>query len=101
MTAQPAKSFALRLGIIIDSFVQPRWVRKAVENVTASGVATFELVVKVPPAANTRESLLYRLYNRMDRRMFPVPTDALEPVSIEDLVGAVPGLGPDVLCEPS
>lgn len=95
MTAQPAKSFALRLGIIIDSFVQPRWVRKAVENVTASGVATFELVVKVPPAANTRESLLYRLYNRMDRRMFPVPTDALEPVSIEDLVGAVPGVGPD------
>src|SRR5215213_125209 len=94
MTAQVAKSRPLKVGIIVESFVQPRWVRKSIEKVLAADVSTFELVVKVP-AENTGESLLYKLYNRMDRRMFPTITDALEPVSIEDVVGSLPTLGPD------
>lgn len=72
--------------------MQPRWVRKSLEDVLVAGVSTFELVVKVPPEKNVRESLLYKLYNRMDRRMFTVTPQALEPGSIEDLIGSVPTL---------
>src|ERR1044071_8896404 len=94
MTVQVAKPL-LRVGIIIDSFVQPRWVRKSLENVLAAGVSTFELVVKVPAEENIEESLLYTLYNRMDRRVFVAKRDAMEPVSIEDLVGSLPSLQAD------
>src|SRR5215203_2578238 len=89
MTAQVAKSY-LRVGLIIDSFVQPRWMRKALEKVVATGVSTFELVLKVPAEKTTEESLLYKLYNRMDRSVFAATPDALELVSIEDLVGSLP-----------
>jgi hypothetical protein len=95
MTARVATSSPLKVGIIIDSFVQPRWVRKALENVLAAGVATFELVVKVSAEKSSGESLLYKLYRLMDRRMYAAAIDALEPVSIEDLVGALPSAGPD------
>ncbi|HSD47782.1 MAG TPA: hypothetical protein VLB87_14235 [Pyrinomonadaceae bacterium] len=52
------------------------------EKIVASGVATLELVIKVAPQKNDG-SLLYKLYNRIDRRLFRA--DALEPVSVEDL----------------
>jgi hypothetical protein len=77
------RSAILRLGIIIDSFVQPRWVRRSLEKVLASGVAQIDLVVKVEPQ-NGRSGLLYNLYNRLDRSLFEA--DALEPVSVEDLL---------------
>src|SRR5215213_5594067 len=94
MTAQIAKSY-LRVGLIIDSVMQPRWVRKALEKVVAAGVSTFELVLKVPAEKTTEGSLLYKFYNRMDRSVFAATPDALEMVSIEDLVGSFPGLQSD------
>ena len=97
MTAHVAKSSPLRLGIIIDSFMQPRWVRKALENVLAAEVSTFELVVKVATEKHNGESLLHKLYNFMDRSMWAVSPDALELVSIEDLFGSLPSLGADEL----
>lgn len=80
MVDQPAP---LRIGIIIDSLVQPRWVRRALEKVLASGVARIELVVKVD-RRDDKSSLLYKLYNRVDRSLFQA--DALELVSVEDLL---------------
>jgi len=94
MTVPVAKPL-LRVGIIVDSFVQPRWVRQSLENVIAAGVSTFELVVKAPAEKHLAESLLYKLYNRMDRSVFVAERDALEPVSIEDLVGPLPSLESD------
>lgn len=92
MRAPIAKSPLLRVGIIIDSFEQPRWVRKALENVVAAEVATFDLVVKADSEKDNGESFLYKLYNGMDRRMWPTSPDALELVSIKDLVGSLPSL---------
>ena len=97
MTAHVAKSSLLRVGIIIDSFVQPRWVRKALENVVAAEVSTFELVVKVATEKDNGQSLLHKLYNGMDRSMWPSSPDALELVSIKDLVDSLPSLTPDEL----
>ena len=97
MTAHVAKSSLLRVGIVIDSFVQPRWVRKALENVVAAEVSTFELVVKVASEKDNGQSLLHKLYNGMDRSMWPSSPDALERVSIKDLVGSLPSLPSDEL----
>src|SRR5215204_1083248 len=82
MTVQPAKPTPIKIGIIIESFLQPRWVRKSLEQALATGLCTFSLVVKVKPKKDSG-SLLYKLYDRMDRRLFP--TDAIELVSVEDL----------------
>lgn len=76
----------LRVGIIVDSFVQPRWVRRSLEKVLASGVARIELVVKVE-RRDAKSSLLYKLYNRVDGTLFEA--DALESVSVEDLLKGV------------
>src|SRR4026207_2491192 len=109
MTANAEKPTLLRIGIIIESFPQRRWVRKSLENVLATGLGTFALVVKVEAKRNP-ESFLYKLYNRMDRRRFPptapapahvdqlynrmdrrrFPTTATELVNVEDLFNEVP-----------
>jgi len=82
MTVQPAKPTPIKIGIIIESFLQPRWVRKSLEQALATGLCTFSLVVTVNPKKDSG-SLLYKLYDRMDRRCFPTP--ATELVSVEDL----------------
>jgi len=85
MTVQTEKPTLLRIGIIIESFSQPRWVRKSLENALATNLCTLALVVKVKPRRTSEGSLLYKLYDRMDRRLFP--TAATEFVSVEDLLG--------------
>jgi len=87
MTANSEKPPPFRIGIIIESFSQPRWVRKSLENVLATGLGTFALVAKVE-AKSSGGGLLYKLYNRMDRRLYP--TTATELVNIEDLFSEVP-----------
>jgi hypothetical protein len=87
MTANDEKPTLLRIGIIIESFVQPRWVRKSLENLLATGQGQFALVVKVEAKRNGG-GLLYKLYNRLDRRLYP--TTATELVNIEDLFSEVP-----------
>jgi hypothetical protein len=72
-------------------------VRKALENVVAAEVSTFELVVKVASEKDNGQSLLHKLYNGMDRSMWPSSPDALELVSIKDLVDSLPSLTPDEL----
>jgi hypothetical protein len=75
---------SLRVGLIIDSFVQPRWVRRCLEKILASGVARVEFVVKVEQARDKKQSVLHKFYNYVDSRLFAA--DALELVSIEDLL---------------
>ena len=89
MTANVDQPPLLRIGIVIESFSQPRWVRKSLENLLATGLATFALVVKVEDKVHGG-GLLYKLYNRMDRRLYP--TTATELVNVEDLFSGVPGI---------
>ena len=80
---QPEKPALFRTGVIIESFLQPRWVRKSLENALATKLCKFTLAVKVTPPTKSGGSLLYKLYDRIDRRLFP--TAAMERVSVEDL----------------
>ena len=86
----------IRVGIIINSFAQPSWVRRSLEKVLATHLSTFELVIKVAKE-NAQDSFLYKLYKRVDRSVFAATPDALEVVSIEDLVGSLPSLSADEL----
>lgn len=97
----------MRVGILIDSFVQPQWVYKLIENVQASRVARIALVIKNSPAEagtenksklrrywENRDTLLYSLFLRIDERRTRAAVsnapDAFEPKSIEPLVSACP-----------
>jgi hypothetical protein len=97
MTVQVDRPTALRVGLIIDSFVQPRWVRNSLEDILAADVSEFALLIRVTPEKKTRDSLLYKLYQRMDRSFFRAPATALELVGIDDLVGSCPVLLPSEL----
>jgi hypothetical protein len=86
----------LRIGLVIESHVQPRWVRRSIEKVVASDVAKLELVIRVEDEKVEKSSLLYKLYNRIDHGLFAA--EAQEMVSIEDLLkGAVVRQGFDGL----
>ena len=92
MTEEVNKPTLPRIGLIIDSLFQPRWVRRCLEKILAAKVAEFVVVVKLPPAKQSEAPLLYKLYNRIDRRFFEATPDALEPESIDDLVDDLPSV---------
>ena len=77
-------SAPLRIGLIIDSVVQPRWVRACLEKMLATNIASLELIARANQRQNDKRGLLYKLYNRIDRAFFAA--DALDAVSVEDLL---------------
>jgi hypothetical protein len=91
----------LRVGLLLDSESAPRWVRRVIRDIQASSAADIVLVVRnvaeAPPRPGVarrlwtrRRHLLYRLYTRLDYRLFEVEPDALEEVSVADLLRDVP-----------
>lgn len=90
MTVKVDRRTPLRVGLIIDSFVQPRWVRKSLEDILAADVSVLSLLIRVIPEKKNRDSLLYKFYQRLDRRFFSTSAPALELVGIDDLVRSCP-----------
>ena len=86
MTAQPNQP-PLRLGLVLDSTVQPRWIRRCLEKVLDSDAAKLALIFKVDPTNSDKSSLLLKLYDSIDRTLFPA--DAMEAVNVEDLLAGV------------
>jgi glycosyltransferase involved in cell wall biosynthesis len=93
----------LRIGLLIDSYSQPQWVRRIIDEISSSDIARIELVVKnkrgeeerelaLKRLWNRRKHLLYSAYTKLDNRLTTVNPDAFERVSVEDLLGAVPVL---------
>lgn len=93
----------LRIGLLLDSFSQPQWVRRIIEEISSSSIARVELIVKnkrgeehPEPALkrlwNRRRHLLYSAYTKLDNRLTTVSPDAFQKVSVEDLLAAVPVL---------
>ncbi len=86
----------LRVGLLVNGLVQPRWIQKLVADIRASPVAEIVLVVvnatPVPHRSlaqklwQDRRELLYRLYRKLDEALFRQRPDAFEPVSIADLL---------------
>ena len=86
----------LRIGLLIDSYSQPQWVRRIIDEISSSDIARVELIVKNKRGEEEREAALRRLWNRrrhllysaytkLDNRLTTVSPDAFHKVSVEDL----------------
>ena len=78
----------LRVGVLIDSSVQPRWVRRVLEEIQSSRIAKVVLVVRRAASSQPPRSR-YRwvswLYFRLDEWLFRPAVNAFELVGIDDL----------------
>src|SRR5258705_12637010 len=85
----------LRVGILLDSFMQPRWVRRIMEDVVSSSFSRLVLIVKNNSGElNTqkftqrlwqrRNYLFYWIYTELDNRISSVSSDASELVDVSD-----------------
>jgi len=96
----------LKVGLLIDSFVQPAWVAAMIDDIVSSDVATVSLVVRnaepahAPPPrtlgnrmrqwVRNRHLLLHALYERLDARKFGDVNDPLENIDVTDRLRGVP-----------
>ncbi len=90
----------LRIGLLIDSFVQRKWIYKVVEEIQSSGIAEIAVVIKNEAQSpkqsrlksywRNRKYLLYALYGKIDELRVKVNPDAFEPVDIRALVSDCP-----------
>jgi len=86
----------LRVGLLVDSFIQPRWIEKIIRDIQSSAFAEVCLVIKneseEPPLPRlraywkNRNHLLYAFYSQLDNRLVKPCPDAFEPVDVQELV---------------
>lgn len=87
----------LRIGLLLDSFIQPRWIHKIIEDIQASGIAQVVLIVlncaQIPQKrfrlqryAENRSHLLYAAFRRFDEFTTSANPDAFENMDVEPLV---------------
>ena len=93
----------LRVGLLVDSFVQRKWICKIVEEIQASGIAEIVVVIKnaaQSPAPDSRlknywrnrKYFLYTLYEKIDNRRVKVSPDAFAPTDLKPLIEGIPVL---------
>ena len=91
----------LRVGLLLDSLIQPAWVSSLINSVNASGIAEFALVVlnDSPPRPRRsllrrvfarRPDLLYRVYTWIDERRFRTDPDPFAPIDVAPRLVEVP-----------
>ena len=94
----------LRVGLLVDSLTQPRWVSNIIKDIQSSSIARVVLVVKneapepqSPGRLQTywknRDFLLYALYDRLDSRKPMSEADAFEDVDVREVLADCPVLG--------
>lgn len=105
MTTGPAnQKRPLRVGLLVDSLTQPRWVSNIINEIKASSIADICLVVKNEAPGQeplsrleaywkNRNYLLYALYSRLDGRGAMAETDAFEQVDVAESLTDCPVLG--------
>ena len=71
----------LRVALLVDSLTQPRWAVESFAALAQGDVAEVVAIVTCP-GAREEESLLWRAWERMDRRAFGFHPDPLEPLDV-------------------
>jgi hypothetical protein len=99
----------LRVGLLLDSLLQPRWVAEMLAQVSALPFVELSVVVlnegnpagiaprtrKLPSFRGVfanRRHLLFALYSKLDSRLYRPEPDPFEPVDLTDQLNAVPQL---------
>ena len=90
----------LRVGLLIDSFTQRKWIYKVIQDIQSSGIAEVSLVIKnvATPRKkgrwksywDNRNYLLYAFYSKLDNARIKVAPDAFESTDIKPLVSDCP-----------
>ena len=91
--SSPGLKPPLRVGLLLESLMQPRWTRKVIAEIAASAYAELTLVVLEHPGAPPigegrppwRRHWLYRAYKGLDESLCRRRSDALDAVDISDL----------------
>lgn len=86
--------------MLIDSFVQRKWIHKIIEDIQSSGIAEIAVVIKNEASQpqqrrltsywRNRKYLLYALYQKFDERKVKVEPDAFAPTDIKPLISDCP-----------
>ncbi|MGH7503942.1 MAG: glucosamine inositolphosphorylceramide transferase family protein [Longimicrobiales bacterium] len=94
----------LRVGLLLDSFSQPEWIVRIIDEIASSDFARITLVVRnrgnpVPPPANFADKLrryargfLYSNYERWEMRRYRVERDPFTASDVESRLAGVPVL---------
>ncbi|HEX3187387.1 MAG TPA: hypothetical protein VHQ94_21490 [Pyrinomonadaceae bacterium] len=98
----PTKRPPLRIGVLIDSFVQRKWIHQVISEIQSSAIAQIAVVIKNEAAGpqesagrlksywRNRQYLLYALYDKVDQRRVKVSPDAFETTDLKPLIGDIP-----------
>src|ERR1051325_961186 len=105
MTSLPVNAKRpVRVGLLLDSLTQPRWVFNIIKDIQSSEIAEICLIIKneapdPPPQGRlksywkNRNYLLYSFYNRLDERIPLVQENAFEETDLQPVLSDVPVLG--------
>ena len=106
MTSPPVnEKRPLRVGLLLDSLTQPRWVSRVIRDIQSSPIADICLVIKNEAIAadqpsgrlqaywRNRNFLLYALYNRLDARRPMNDNDAFADVEVGELLADCAQIG--------
>ena len=81
----------LRVGVVIDTFQQPAWVRRVLEVIRSSNFAAIAAVMMVDSHdTGMRRPILRDWYSRLDAARFRQADDALEVADVRHLLADVP-----------
>jgi hypothetical protein len=99
----PTTRLPLRIGVLIDSFAQRKWIHQVINEIQSSGFAEIAVVIKNEAATSSqpapgrlasywhnRQYLLYALYDKLDQRRVKVSPDAFEITDLKPLIGDIP-----------
>lgn len=98
----------IKVALLLDSYLQPLWVRKIIADIQASTFAEISLVVLngsisvteneveqpgfIQKLLSRRKDLLYLLYRKVDERLFSVPQDAFQIVDVKEMLSCAPAI---------
>ncbi|HEY6637817.1 MAG TPA: hypothetical protein VIZ61_09065 [Solirubrobacterales bacterium] len=89
----------LRIGIVLDGMQAPAWAAWALKAIRAHDGLELTLAVISNGVEKQRRSVLFALYEALDRRVFRDTSDALEPLDVSPALEGVPILRLPVLPE--
>ncbi len=103
MRQSPTLRQPLRIGLLLDSFLQPQWVVRIIDEIAASSIAEIVLVVRnrsgepdgervIQRVWQRRNHLFYSAYTKLDDRLSRVTHNAFKRVRVETQVSGVPVL---------